>query len=629
MSTTAASMLTTINWRRLGRISKREQANREKHAPGVSSYRWWARRPHSVMGAILDAAKLRYGSRFTVSDPFSGGGTVAFEAVRRGLPTYAQDLYPWPSDGLATALTSTDSAALKIAAGDLLETLAPRRAQFASGDDSELTHVLRVRVGQCSHCEGRIFLFPGHVVSLASRSSGETRAYYGCTACGTVMLRKCGLKTYRCDGCGKRHNLQRPTTECPHCRSTLEPMGALHGDRQWKAVLVQRVVTESGLKRARLRPVIPGDCVPEEGAREVLPVLSMPIQKGVETTRLLAMGFEVWGDLYTRRQAQILADALSHIASFGCSDPIKDRLAFAVIGCAEMPAFLSRWDRTVLKPFEAVANHRYSQSTLVVEINPLAPVGRGTLERRLAASVKSLEWLTSECGELPSVTRVLSTGRRRAPERAEVIVATGSSKRQALPPGTVQLALTDPPYFSDVQYGELARLFHVWLSAYRPILALDELEEAVPNPVRGKGALSYRQTIAACLRETKRSLAKDGRLVLTFHNTKLAAWKALAWAIQDSGFCIRAVAVVHSENPADHCKRNVNSMLHDLVLECVPGVSNSPVSAAISPRTTAEKTLIAMGLALAKAIAQRQAELLPSLYDAELTRFGIRRSLIV
>jgi len=98
------SLLFSVNWRDLGRTAQRELHNREIHAPVVSAYRWWARRPHSVMGAILDAAVDRFGPSITVSDPFCGGGTVTFEATRRGLKTYAQDLLflanAWISNGV-------------------------------------------------------------------------------------------------------------------------------------------------------------------------------------------------------------------------------------------------------------------------------------------------------------------------------------------------------------------------------------------------------------------------------------------------------------------------------------------------------------------------------------------------
>ena len=97
-------VLSRIDWESVEKTVFHEQRNREKHTPVVSVYRWWARRPHALMGAVLDAAiKVKGRGSLIISDPFSGGGTVAVESVRRGLPVYAQDLYPWPTNGLAVS----------------------------------------------------------------------------------------------------------------------------------------------------------------------------------------------------------------------------------------------------------------------------------------------------------------------------------------------------------------------------------------------------------------------------------------------------------------------------------------------------------------------------------------------
>src|SRR3954451_4836224 len=103
------ALIDHVNWSKLDARVSRQQRNRSAYSPVISLFRWWARRPHSFAGALLDAAKVEFRRDcFLVADPFSGGGTVAFEASRRGLPVYAQDLYPWPSKGLATALTGAD-----------------------------------------------------------------------------------------------------------------------------------------------------------------------------------------------------------------------------------------------------------------------------------------------------------------------------------------------------------------------------------------------------------------------------------------------------------------------------------------------------------------------------------------
>lgn len=97
------SLLSGIDWQRLEQRIRAQQRNREIYTPPISLFRWWARRSHALIGALLDSAvDARAGTSLAVSDPFSGGGTVAIEAARRGLPVYAQDLHPWAVTGVAT-----------------------------------------------------------------------------------------------------------------------------------------------------------------------------------------------------------------------------------------------------------------------------------------------------------------------------------------------------------------------------------------------------------------------------------------------------------------------------------------------------------------------------------------------
>src|SRR5712664_1549461 len=213
----AKSLLSQVNWRQLSQKTKRELHNREIHAPVVSVYRWWARRPHSVMGAILDAAVGQFGDAMTVSDPFSGGGTVTFEATRRGLKAYAQDLYPWPAQGLAAALSDANPEELERAARDLLTALEPLRQHYRTPAGNELSHIIRVRATICAHCQNNYFLFPQPLISLLRRSPKEKHAFFGCAACGSVSKRPRTLKVFGCGDCGHRQSTNETLPGCPHC----------------------------------------------------------------------------------------------------------------------------------------------------------------------------------------------------------------------------------------------------------------------------------------------------------------------------------------------------------------------------------------------------------------------------
>src|SRR5579872_1420345 len=211
------NLLASVDWARIGRRVKRELHNREVHAPAVSAFRWWARRPHSVVGALLDAAVSRFGSSMTVADPFSGGGTVAFESIRRGLKTYAQDLYPWPTYGLSTTISAVDPQAFDRAAQEMLAKLDGLRKLYRTKNGKEISHVIRVRGVACDSCAKTRFQFPAPLVSLCSRSTKNTQAYFGCRGCGTVSLRNRNIKTFACDGCHVVQSAISSKPDCPHC----------------------------------------------------------------------------------------------------------------------------------------------------------------------------------------------------------------------------------------------------------------------------------------------------------------------------------------------------------------------------------------------------------------------------
>jgi adenine-specific DNA methylase len=474
------AIIDKINWPILESLVKVQQRNRETHSPVISLYRWWARRPHAVVGAILDGASGEFGKEsFVVADPFSGGGTVAFEAVRRGHAVYAQDLYPWPSLALASALTPTDAKKFAQARDELLKKLEPWRRFYrrTEGEKTvELTHVIRVRVAPCAHCGIAIHLFRDAFVSLASRKARERQSFFGCHACGDVSLRRADAKSFNCDICGHYSILghlrkfKAPTVSCPFCEKNSELSVLLNRPPNWKAVLVQdRQLAAGTVVGHGLRPVRNDDPVEDIPPRPEENLLKVEIPIGVETRHLLRNGFRFWGDLYTHRQAQMLLAAIMEVEGLDYAHSIKARLRFAVLGASEMAGYLCRWGRTHPKTFEAIANHRYSRSTIVTETNLLSPIGRGTLPRRLAAAEKGLLWLAEK--SMPRRIRLATADRNRRKFTEGVLVATGNSGRQLLQDGSAQLVLTDPPYHDDLQYGELAPLPRLARSSNRHVSA--------------------------------------------------------------------------------------------------------------------------------------------------------------
>jgi putative DNA methylase len=632
------ALLHRVNWTGLDRLVVRQQRNRSAHTPAISLYRWWARRPHSFAGAVLDAAQKEFRDRsFLVADPFSGGGTVAFEARRRGLPMYAQDLYPWPSRSLATALTRVSLDDFKSAVTTLVDEIKHHREAYwrrTNGEIWEITHVLRVRSTNCSACGNRFFLFRDPLISIASRAAEETHAFFGCVACGGVTRRPKGVGSFTCDHCNRRSttriedgNRRINEVECAHCHEELALSDLLQTSLTWHPLLVREQPIRADGSLPRLRQAQQND--PTQDVRGTKhDGLHVSIPNGVETHALKRSGFSFWDQLYTKRQLDTITGALAAVSTVDASEHVKQHLQLAILGATEMAGYVCRWERYHPKALEAIANHRFSRATVTVETNLLSPSGRGTLPRRFQAAERGLRWISAKKYSFPTSYAQSSARRRNA---KGTLVVTGSSERQLLKDGAARLVFTDPPYHDDVQYGELARLFHAWMvHTGQCQSALNEDHEAVPNAIRGATTKHYEEKVAACLLESRRTLASDGRLVLTFHNKDLAAWEALAGALLYAKFDVVALATVAAENSADHSKRGKRTFLSDLVIECrVRGRRRRARRLEVSGliRGAQRKNLAAMGLALAQRVNGAGGEL-GTLFKTHLKILGARRTLI-
>jgi adenine-specific DNA methylase len=166
----------------------------------------------------------------------------------------------------------------------------------------------------------------------------------------------------------------------------------------------------------------------------------------------------------------------------------------------------------------------------------------------------------------------------------------------------VDLVLTDPPYFDDVQYGELAALFLTWSRALGLLPSSVEVDlgsEVVVNSVRGTDLAAYRSLLTMIFRECRRTLKDNGRMLLTFHNKDLRAWWALARTLRSANLHVRALAVSASENDADHSKRGRLGFTKDLVIECGIGAQTLQPTTASSGRDSQTRELLAAGRCLA------------------------------
>ncbi|MEW6274217.1 MAG: DNA methyltransferase [Bacillota bacterium] len=143
-----------------------------------------------------------------------------------------------------------------------------------------------------------------------------------------------------------------------------------------------------------------------------------------------------------------------------------------------------------------------------------------------------------------------------------------------LPDKSVDAVITDPPYFDNVQYAELADFFYVWLRiALKDLYPWFEPEtsqrenEIIQNEKLGKTTEFFSKGLSAVFRECNRVLKDEGLLIFTFHHNKIWAWESIGKILLDTGFYISATPVVRSEGKSGFHSSSGN-IRYDCILVC-------------------------------------------------------------
>jgi adenine-specific DNA methylase len=154
-----------------------------------------------------------------------------------------------------------------------------------------------------------------------------------------------------------------------------------------------------------------------------------------------------------------------------------------------------------------------------------------------------------------------------------------------IPDNSVDVIITDPPYYATIQYAELSDFFYVWqkrtLGDIFPELFFNELtdkdREAVANPSRFRNMgenpeklanQDYEAKMALAFSEYYRVLRPDGVMTVQFNHKESGAWDVLAKSLIDAGFEITASWAVSTENPQNLHQAQKNSVSSTVLLVC-------------------------------------------------------------
>jgi putative DNA methylase len=593
LSLAASSYLETdFPYREVSYVARADRFSRD----GVyAAHKWWARRPPSVIRALLLAAVLpsgtshnefwkHYGADDTplaglhVGDPFMGGATTLVEAGRLGAAVTGIDVDPLAVLIAREELSPAEAPEIySVAARDLIEHL--RRAcggMYSANEDGAIPlHYFWLREVRCATCGYISLLYRNLILARDLGKKGAVVRERGsevfCPECRTLHHLPEDSKVLSC--CGKLQNLEsgtfaRGAHKCPGC-------GQRRKHEQLKTARLPRVLIAieetRPASRRRFRSPTHMDLANLRSAHDAAAKRSRDIPNAsldyIDYGRPAIYGMSTVGDLFSPRQQVVFVEAFEWLDRGTLAPSLKRRLQLAVSNALAANNMLCGYaiDYGRLAPlFGGVRS--YSMPILSVELNPLHPTaGRGTLAATLRRVQKSTaaqyQRYTFDPHSLKT-ERATLTARRPTSYHVECQSAENGFPGYL---GVCDVMLTDPPYFDYIAYSDLSLMFRSWIwSVTGGALGGDSIYPKRSDPV-GSFATHLGQAFASA----HDALRPDGALIFTFHSTNPDAWKSLSRALRAASLVVTAVFPVWTD-AGGVAHAHPGNCEWDLVFTCRP-----------------------------------------------------------
>ena len=133
---------------------------------------------------------------------------------------------------------------------------------------------------------------------------------------------------------------------------------------------------------------------------------------------------------------------------------------------------------------------------------------------------------------------------------------------------SVDLIVCDPPYYDDVQYAELSEFFYIWeRKALQNFIDLGDAPKSEDMSVGGhRNEDTFNKMFGLTCKKFFNTLTKDGMLVMFFAHSSIDAWDFVINSLQKNGFRITATWPVHTENPTNPLARGNASIMSSIII---------------------------------------------------------------
>jgi putative DNA methylase len=606
----------------LSDIAELESWRKEINRPAYHIHKWWAQRLGSVFRAILLAAfsppdtdilaafyTRRPPSNKVIFDPFMGSGTTIGEAIKLGFRAIGQDINPVSHFLVKNALTAHSRSKIM----HEFEAMEADTAQalryfyqtwipiglFPEGLPADVLYYFWVKVLACPSCGQDVDLFGRYIFSQHAYPKKNPSCKSLCPACGAINTVNHDTEKAACAECQASFNpqigpAQGQNARCPKCRKSFPIAKTVKATKQppRHRMYAKLVLLQNGEKE--YHRITPDDLALFDEAQRQLrsrkdayPIA--PIKPGYNTDQALGYNYTYWHLMFNARQLLCLSILVDRIRQI--EEPrIRELFACLLSGCLEFNNTFASFKGEGT----GAVRHMFSHHILKPERTPLeanlwgTPKSSGSFSTLFQSRIlRALDYQTSpfEIRPVQANDRVvgekvygtsqpmgvdIATSYAEFTSGKRAYLACGSSSKTDLPDKSVDAIVTDPPFFDNVHYSQLADFFYVW---QRHILGEDgvRVRETTRSDeeVQHHDADLFRDRLRAVWQECCRILRDDGLLIFTYHHSKPEGWSCVLQALGHAGFRIVAVHPIKSEMsvaaPKSQAKEPID---YDIIIVC-------------------------------------------------------------
>ena len=569
----------------LSELAQKESWRKEIYRPVYHVHKWWAKRLGSVFRGMILGCLLRDGqpikdwyysdSRFDgvkIFDPFMGSGTTVGEASKLGCHVYGRDINPVACEAVRVALGNLNRQAILTAFNEVEKKVSKRILSFyeTSLDDGSTIPVLYyfwVKWLPCPECQGQVDLFSSYIFSRNALSDKRPEVQILCPSCNRIIQGLTTDHSITCSSCKTtfdphKGNTNGTTAVCNKCSHTFKIAKTVSaGSKPPEHRIYAKMALYPSGRKVYL-PATKWDLAlfekcqgllkkAEKGGSIKLP--SLALSDGYNTNQAINYNYTEWRQFFNDRQLLalgILQDAISQV-----EDPTSRDILFCVFsGLLEFNNMFASFKGEGT----GAVRHMFAHHILKPERTPIEANIWGTskssgsfLTLFKSRVMRAIEYREApfEVGSGAEGKRFLPGSKMTAPvftdwpgtleKTPSIHLSCGDSGNTGLPDQSIDFVVTDPPFFDNVHYSELADFFQAWQSLYpHGFIEKSVSTRNPPAEVQDGDADRFSSKLAKVFRECHRVLKQDGLLVFSYHHSRPEGWSSLIQGIWDAGFSV-------------------------------------------------------------------------------------------